>query len=244
VTAVHSGQRGVAAFLIDKGADVNADGAGYTALHAAVLRGDRAVVSMLLDRGADPEALVQRGTPSRRYSRDYAFNEAWVGATPFWLAARFAEVDIMRTLLTHGAKAAVVTGDGTNPVIAVITAGVESGPSASDRRERRLDPLDIAALAENRGAFEKEVLDTVRVAVDAGVDVNASNNAGDTAMHQAAARGYTTVIQLLSDHGARFDVRNKRGLTPLALTTSRRATDEAPWLAKANEFLRSLGAKE
>jgi ankyrin repeat protein len=244
VTAAHSGHGAVAAFLIEKGADVNADEAGYTALHAAVLRGDKALVSTLLDRGANPEAVVQRGTASRRYSRDYAFNQAWVGATPFWLAARFAEVDIMRNLLAHGAKAAVTTGDGTNPVIAVITAGVESGPSASDRRERRLDPLDITALAENRGAFEKEVLNTVRVAVDAAVDVNATNNAGDTAMHQAAARGFATVIQFLFDHGARLDMKNKRGLTPLALTSNRRNTDENPWLAKANELLRSLGAKE
>lgn len=244
VTAAHSGQGAVAAFLIEKGADVNADAGGYTALHAAVLRGDRELVSMLLDRGANTEAVLRRGTASRRYSRDYAFNEAWVGATPFWLASRFAEVDIMRTLLAHGAKATVAAGDGTNPVIAVITAGVDNGPSASDRRERRLDPFDITALAENRGAFEKEVLNTVQVAVDAGVDVNAINNAGDTAMHQAAARGFTTVIQFLSDHGARFDMKNKRGLTPLALTVSRRAADDAPWLAKANALLRSLGAKE
>ena len=244
VTAMHSGQSAVAAFLIEKGADVNADAGGYTALHAAVLRGDGRLVSMLLDRGANAEATLKRGTASRRYSRDYAFNEAWVGATPFWLASRFAEVDIMRTLLAHGAKATVAAADGTNPVIAVIAAGVDNGPSASDRRERRLDPLDIATLAENRDAFEKDVLNAARVVVAAGVDVNATNNAGDTAMHQAAARGFTTVIQFLFDHGARLDVKNKRGLTPLGLSVSRRAADDAPWLPKANELLRSLGAKE
>ena len=243
VTATHSGQSAVAAFLIEKGADVNADAGGYTALHAAVLRGDGRLVAMLLDRGANVEAVLRRGTASRRYSRDYAFNEAWVGATPFWLASRFAEVDIMRTLLAHGAKARVAAGDGSSPVVAVIAAGVDNGPSASDRRERRLDPLDIATLAENRGAFEKDVLNTVRVAVNAGVDVNATNNAGDTAMHQAAARGFTTVVQFLFDQGARLDVKNTRGLTPLALTVNRRNADDAPWLPKANELLRSLGAK-
>ena len=40
VLAAHSGNRDVAALLLDRGADPNAAGAGYTALHAAVLRGD------------------------------------------------------------------------------------------------------------------------------------------------------------------------------------------------------------
>ena len=45
VVAAHSGHGSVAEFLLDKDADPNATGAGYTALHAAVLRGD------LRDRG-------------------------------------------------------------------------------------------------------------------------------------------------------------------------------------------------
>ena len=84
---------------------------GYTALHAAVLRGtlrDRslvnpdpgagvALVKAVLARGADANARVTKGTPVRRWSHDFAFLDRWVGATPFWLATRFLEIDMMRS---------------------------------------------------------------------------------------------------------------------------------------------------
>jgi ankyrin repeat protein len=244
VTAVHSAQPDVAKLLLDKGADVNASAAGYTPLHAAVLRGDAALVSLLLDRGANIEAALQHGTPSRRYSRDYAFNAAWTGATPLWLAARFAETTIFTELLRRGASTDVTTRDGNTVLLAVITAGVEFGPSASDRRERRLDPLDVAALADNRPAFEQEALDLVHAAVGAGIDVNRANNAGDTAMHQAAVRGFPTIIEFLAARGGRIDIKNSRGATPLAMTVSRRGGDENPWVSKSAETLRRLGARE
>ncbi len=57
----------------------------------------------LLAHGADPNAPVQAWTPTRRSSKDYNFAPELVGATPFWLAARFNEPDVMRLLLKHGA---------------------------------------------------------------------------------------------------------------------------------------------
>ena len=71
VFAAHSGHGEVAAYLLEKGADPNADGSGYTALHAAVLRGDLALVKALLASGADPNARLKQGTPTRRASQDY-----------------------------------------------------------------------------------------------------------------------------------------------------------------------------
>ena len=56
VLAAHSGNAGLVAFLLDKDADPNAAGAGYTALHAAILRGDAKAVAVLLDHGANPNA--------------------------------------------------------------------------------------------------------------------------------------------------------------------------------------------
>ena len=63
---------------------------------------------------------------------------------------------------------------------------------------------------------ESEVLRAVTAALDLGADVNAGNQAGDTALHAAAARGMNSVVQLLADKGAQLNARNKRGLTPLA----------------------------
>ncbi len=104
--------------LMEHGADVKAAPLGYTALHAAVLRGtlrDRSLVKnpipgagvplvkALLARGADVNARCAKGTPVRRWSHDFAFLDRWAGATPFWLASRFLEIDMMRTLADAGA---------------------------------------------------------------------------------------------------------------------------------------------
>jgi uncharacterized protein len=241
--ASHSGHGAVAAVLLEHGADPNVDAGGYSALHAAVLRGDGELVERLLARGADVNRRLTKGTPSRRYSKDFAFNEAWIGATPFWLAARFAEIGIMRALAARGADATATPADGTTAVIAAIAAGIDSGPSASDRRERRLDPLELAAKAERREEEERLTLETVTLALEAGVDVNAANNAGDTALHQATAKGLLSVIRTLAERGAKLDAENKRGATPLrvALGRARGGSDE-PSLQQAAELLRQLGA--
>ncbi|MCY4077782.1 MAG: ankyrin repeat domain-containing protein, partial [Acidobacteria bacterium] len=103
VVAAHSGHGDVAVFLLAEGADPNAADAGYTALHAAILHKDAALVGALLDYGADPDAPVRNSTPVRRDAVDFYLHPSYVGATPFWLAARFNAPDIMRLLLARGA---------------------------------------------------------------------------------------------------------------------------------------------
>jgi ankyrin len=87
--AAHAGHADVVAFLLERGANPNADGAGFTALHAAIMRRDRHMVLALLEHGADANARVRSWTPTRRSSKDFNFPPEFVGATPFWLAARF-----------------------------------------------------------------------------------------------------------------------------------------------------------
>src|SRR5207244_3939653 len=96
--AVHAGHGPVVELLLDHGADANAARAGFTALHAAIMRRDVKMASALLAHGADANAPVRSWTPTRRSSKDWHFSPELVGATPFWLAARFTEPDIMRLL--------------------------------------------------------------------------------------------------------------------------------------------------
>jgi ankyrin repeat protein len=219
VLAAHSGQTDVALFLIDRGADPNDLRAGYTPLHAAILKGDLTLVRALLAKGSDPSARLGNGTAARRYSQDYAFTDAWIGMTPFWLAARFAEPAIMQAIADHGGNTSVVFRDGTTALMAA--AGVGSGAllagslSTSDRRERRVDPVE-ASMLDAKGA-ERRVLDAVTIAARLGGSVTAANQAGDTALHGAAANGYPTVIQFLVDSGANVAARNKRGQTASAV---------------------------
>ena len=99
VLSAHSGQGNVAAVLLDKGADPNAMGSGYTALDAAVLRSDLNLVKALLAHKADPNIRMTRGTPVRRDTTDFNLLAPLIGSTPYLLAARFLESEIMQTLV-------------------------------------------------------------------------------------------------------------------------------------------------
>ena len=237
--AAHSGQGEVAKVLLDRGARPDADGAGYTPLHAAVLRGDVELVKALLDRGANPDPRLKRGTPVNRDSKDYYFSADWVGATPFWLAARFAEIEIMRVLLAGGADPAMTLPDGTTALM----AAASQDSARLDRRERRRDPIEFESLAPT---LERVAFEAVKFVTGTGVDVNAVNDAGNAAVHLAAISKTSSVVQWLADHGARLDVKNKRGQTPLSIasTKTRSQSDEGSIDTVMVELLRRLGATQ
>ena len=110
VLAAHSGfRRSGRVPARERAPTPNAAPPGFTALHAAIMRRDDQMVT----RAARPRRRrrtrrCKTWTPTRRSSRDFNFAPELVGATPFWLAARFNEPDVMRLLLKHGADPRVV----------------------------------------------------------------------------------------------------------------------------------------
>ena len=210
VLAAHSGNGPVAALLLEHGADPNAFGSGYTALHAAVLRSDLNLVKALLARGANPNLRMTKGTPMRRDTTDWNLPATLIGSTPYLLAARFLEADIMPALVAGGADPALTMPNGADALM--LAAGMGSSRTASRR--------GIAVIDFGKVEPESRVLEAVTAAVGLGADVNAANQAGDTALHSAAASGYDTVVQFLADHGAQLNVKNKRGQTALAALLS------------------------
>ena len=232
--AAHSGHGVLAMFLLDQGADPNAAPLGYTPLHAAVLRGtlrDRGVrnddpgagvplVRALLAQGADPNARLLRGTPVRRWSHDFAFMDRWVGATPFWLAAHFLEVELMHVLAAAGADPQAPSRDGTTPLMAAAGLGYNRGGGSAFIRDRRdfssYNPVASAALGSTIPAAEERLArEAVGLALDLGGRAGAANDAGDTALHAAASHGMNGVIELLVEQGADVRAANRRGGTPL-----------------------------
>jgi ankyrin repeat protein len=242
VIATHSGHPEVAAVLLDKGADPNASGAGYTALHAAVLRGDEATVKALLTHGADPNIPLTKPTPVRRRSIDWAMNQAWLGATPFWMAAKFSEITIMRLLVESGADPLRRNVTGMTPLMAAIAGTSDRlGDSPADGNYRPApDPVKE----------DRDILEAAATLVDLGEDLNAASSAGDTALHGAAARRLVAVVQYLLDNGAKVDVKNKQGRSPLTLATMPIRGEDGESLAetdrrsavKTSELLRQFGA--
>ena len=224
VVAAHSGHGALAAFLLDQGADPNAAEAGYTALHAAVLRGEQALVGALLARGADPNRPVVRGTPGRRFSADYSIRHQAVGANAFWLAAKYGELDNLRTLAEYGASPFMIPSSGESSLQAAIGA-----PAISQENRRNRVGVPVTEEVDQ----QQLTLDLVRVILGMGVDVNAADGRGDTALHDAVRTGYLPVVEFLAGRGADAQAANERGQTALTLaetplpvpgTNGRRAT--------------------
>ena len=230
VLAAHSGNGPAASLLLEKGADPDAAAIGYTALHAAVLRSDLKLVHDLLAHGANPDVRITNGTPLRRNSQDFNLPAVLIGATPYWLAAKFLEADSMRALAAAGANPSISLPDGTTPLMAA--AGLKEA-SGVDRR-------GLSVLDGGRVPNETAALEAVTVALSQPNDLDATGPAGDTALHAAASMGYDRVLRLLAEKGANLNIKNTRGLTPLAIVTRRNSGGASP----IAEFLRKSGAVE
>ncbi len=215
--AVTNAHFGLAADLLDAGANPNADGPGYTVLHAltAVRKpgvGDNdpppegsgtmtsiELVKKLAARGANLDARMTR----KANLNNTRFNEN--GATPFMLAALTADAELMRTLASLGANPALPNADNSTPLMAA--AGLATRSPGED------------------AGTESEVLEAVQVLLELGADINAVDNNGETAMHAAAYKNLPLVVKFLASKGARIDVWNrddKFGWTPLAIAVGYR----------------------
>jgi uncharacterized protein len=247
VMAAHAGFGDLVTLLLDSGADPNAAGAGHTALHSAVLRGDQKMVKALLAHRANLNVRLAKGTFLKRGSREFAFDKFLIGATPFLLAARLGDVELMRLLATAGADLSIGLDDGRTPLI-VAAQGETTGARMRG------------------GAAEPRVTAAVKLLLELDADVNAVDRNGNTALHVLAARrpGFDGVIRLIAERGAALEIANSKGETPLALAlappaeikgqsttvqTIRWRADYAAWVENKGrtstvDLLRALGAKQ
>jgi ankyrin repeat protein len=210
VLAITNAHFELASALLDLGADPNADGQGWTPLHqlawtrrppiqhglpSAVPTGNISSLELaekLLQYGADPNIRMTR-EPS-----DGARNILnRIGSTPFLQAAKLTDVPYMKLLLAYGADPSITTTEGATPLMAAAGVG-------------------IWQVGENAGTND-EAFEAVKICYEHGNKVDVVDANGDTALHGAAHRGSNEIVSFLVDKGAKLDVVDVIGWSPLTI---------------------------
>ena len=211
--AIGSAHFETAALLLELGADPNAAPLGWAPIHQITwIRkagqagsnnpapqgsgklGSLEFTRKLVESGADINAKVTKRPPVGVSDLNMR------GGTAFLLAARTADIDLMRLLVDLGANPHETNDDLSTPLM--VAAGLGTGAPGEDP------------------GTEEEVLEAVKYALSLGEDINAVDVMGNTAMHGAAYKHLPSVVAYLNEQGAEISIWNQEnevGHTPLLI---------------------------
>jgi ankyrin repeat protein len=202
LTAVQNRNYKLAMLLLERGADPKIQNkGGWSPLYLAtdnrnIEGGDYPtrkpdmdhfeIIKLLIERGADVNARMHSSTETRTiFTHQWLYEE---GATPFLRAAQSSDLTLMNLLLEHGADPKLTTDDGTTPLMVASGIGWVEGVTYEWSRDANVQ--------------------TVKMLLDLGIDVNARNAEGRTALMGAAHKGRNDVVQLLVDRGADLGIHD------------------------------------
>jgi ankyrin repeat protein len=213
LTATQNRHYKLAAYLLDRSADPNLPNkGGWTPLYLAtdnrnIEAGDYPVrkpdmdhldfIKLLLAKGAKVNARICGAQSTEQECKGDTtetrtnFTMQWLyedGATPFLRAAQSGDVALMKLLLEHGADPKIATAHNDTAL------SVASGIGWVEGVTFEWSPA--------------QSLEAVKMCLDLGIDVNAADDQGRTALHGAAHKGRTDVIQLLVDHSANLEAHD------------------------------------
>ena len=247
------GHLAYAEFLLDQKANADIAAAGLTPLHRAagewnslvtqrigiatednnewgVLGGMRGqlkldFIKLLLARGANPNARTTKNPP--RYGQR--------GRAEVW---RFEDA-------SHRGHAADFRSHGRRCPGDAPPAGCRRRSEGDDgRRDDSPDPGGGIRYNHDGGRVqEASALETVKLLVELGVDINATNDMGSTALHGAASRGANTIIQFLVDKGADLEAKNARGWTAMTYAEGIFQNNTIVPFPSTEALLSKMGAK-
>jgi ankyrin repeat protein len=193
----------IAAYLVERGADVNKrskDGSSALMMAAFTVQAD--LVSTLIERGAEVNSK----------------NE--IGMTPLMFASSSGSKECVELLIAHGADVNAQRDDGWTVLIHAIAAGnvdiakllMEKGADVGLKNDEGMTALWPAVDNGSTGI--------VRALIEKGADVEAllGGKKGEdfpSPLHLALYRAKPDIAKMLIEAGADVNAKNKSGLTPL-----------------------------
>ncbi|XP_064417808.1 protein phosphatase 1 regulatory subunit 12A isoform X4 [Latimeria chalumnae] len=192
LAACSSGDSDEVLKLLGRGADINyANVDGLTALHQACIDDNLDMVKFLVENGANI---------------NQPDNEGWI---PLHAAASCGYVDIAEYLISQGANVGAVNSEGETP----LDIAEEEPMEELLQNEVNRQGIDIEAARKEE---ERIMLRDARQWLNSGHINDARHpKSGGTALHVAAAKGYTEVLKLLIQAGYDVNIKDYDGWTPL-----------------------------
>ena len=230
---------------LDSGGDVNVkSNSGMTPLHHAAYRENKEVIELLIAKGASLNA------------KDVA------GRTPLNVAIRYNRTEAAALLRIHGGKTSdwlnaddSIHNAASAGHIEAVQKHLSNGVNVNSQTKKCFTPLDIAIrrkhpetadLLRTHGgksgaeysihvAAELGDIEAVKEHLNAGIDVDASDQAKKTPLPHAAADGHKEIAELLIAKGADVNAKSSNDsllLTPLDAAIKSKQTETADLLRK------------
>ncbi|MDO4551565.1 MAG: ankyrin repeat domain-containing protein [Planctomycetia bacterium] len=211
-------------FLLKNGADLKiTDLQGNTALHFAMYYKDDKIIRLLLKYGADvttknksDETALSYGIKHEPCNLENIKTIINAGAdvnqadknnlTPFHHALRTGRTDLAKLLLHHGANLTAGQINGKSPAMAVASLwDIDLMKMLFDKNFIDIQEKDFNQSTLLFHAATEGDLGMCKLLLEKGVDINAKNAAGRTAVYCALEKKHIEVVRFLVKHGATLE---------------------------------------
>ena len=216
IMALINGRYDAAGALIQAGADVNlSDKLGRLPLYSAVddhsmpvsnrpspkevdeVLSSEDIIKMLLAKGAEVNLQLKNAQPYRTKLDRGTDGMLGAGTTPLVRAAKAADHVAMKLLFEKGADPNLATRNGITPLMAAAGVGTNDADTTG------------------RVKLQPDIIESIKLCLAAGADINAVDSNGRSALFGAAQQGFDKVVQFLADNGAKVDIKDGNGRTAL-----------------------------
>lgn len=219
--ACSSGSEILAELFISKGAKImSRNFFEYTPLEEAISSGNIKLIEILVKNGADVNAADIKGR------------------TPLLLAATYGNIEVFEWLLDRGAKIDVCDNENETVLLKLLWAGRfdyldKIWPKIIEIKNS--NPLDKLPLNQSAAvAGSKNVRKAISFLLSKGVDPNAIDESGRTALQRAAQGGDVEIARTILSAGVDINIQDNDGSTPLHLAVKNNHMDMVNFLIKSN----------